>query len=112
MSELKAMLKAEEKADRFFDIFKDQRNYEKLNKLSLNDLRELNSMVVEVLKRKRDSEGSDVKTSLGIGDIVNINSRKVSKDDIFEIVKLNPKTATVKNECGQLITCPYSLIEL
>ncbi len=111
MNEASAMLRAENKADKFIETFKSLKNYDKLNELSMEELQELNKMVVGMMKKTRNTEGSDIKSMLSIGDSVLINSPK-AKDKTFEVVKLNPKKAVVKNSKGAEFTCPYSLITL
>jgi hypothetical protein len=110
MSELSAMLRAENKSEKFLETFKSNKNFDNLNDLSLDELRELNAMVIETINKKRNSKSTDIKKGLSIGDLVTVNSKK-SKGDIFEIIKLNPKKAVIKNDAGFTFNCDYSLIE-
>jgi len=109
MNELKAMVRSEMKADEFIEIFKTKKNYDSLNKLSLEELRTLNSMIVSIIKNRRDGVGSNVKRALSVGDVVTVKSKK-TEGDIFEIVKLNPKKAVIKNVDGFKFDCPYALL--
>jgi hypothetical protein len=111
MNDIKAEVKAILAAEKFCEIFDNPKDFDRLNAMSLEDLAELYKMVVEVMKRKRDKKGTDIKFQLSIGDLVYINSAK-AKGEIYEVVKLNPKKAVVKNSDGVSYDCPYSLIKL
>lgn len=109
MNEFKAMAMAELKAEKFAEIFKDRKSYDALNKLSLEELREMNVMVVEMIKYKRDRVGLDVKKELSVGDLVSVKNQK---DSVYEVIKINRKNAVIKNENGKLYNCPFSLLEV
>ena len=63
-ADIRAEVMAERKADRFFSIFEERENYEALAKLSIEDLRKLNAMVIEVLKQKKDKQDQDKQDNL------------------------------------------------
>lgn len=107
MSELSAMLRAENAADKFLETFKSKKNYENLNNLNLEELKELNKMVIGMMEEK----GKDLKNKILIGDLVTVNSKK-SNNDVFEVVKLNPKKAVIKDDKGTRYNCPYELLKL
>jgi transcription antitermination factor NusG len=52
--------------------------YSELNKLTLEELRSLNSKVVEVIKMKRSEVALDIKDELRIGMNVSVNHPKLS----------------------------------
>ncbi|WP_396632127.1 hypothetical protein [Maribacter sp. R86514] len=107
MSELSAMLRAENAADKFLETFKNKKNYENLNNLNLEELKELNKMVLGMMEEK----GKNLKNQISIGDLVTVNSKK-SNNDVFEVVKLNPKKAVIKDDKGTRYNCPYELLNL
>ena len=111
MNDIKAEVKGILAAEKFCEIFDNPKDYDRLNAMSVEDLRELNMMVIEVMKRKRENAGKEIKFLLSIGDLVYINSAK-AKGEIYEVEKLNPKKAVVKNSDGVKFDCPYSLIKL
>jgi hypothetical protein len=108
-ADIKAEIMAERKADRFFQIFEERENYEALNKLSIEDLRKLNAMVIEVLKGKKDNIVNIKKRELKVGDIVQSLGTKTN-GMIFEIIKLNPKYVLAKNEKGAMWNLTYTSI--
>ena len=109
-SELRAEIQAELKADRFFSIFEETGNFEKLNALSIEDLKKLNAMVCEVISKKRESVNFDIKKTLKVGDIFETTGSK-TKGMIFEVVKLNPKFCLGKNQNGILWNITYQSIK-
>ena len=108
-ADIRAEVMAERKADRFFSIFEERNNYEALNKLSIEDLRKLNAMVIEVLKEKQSKVVNTKKRELKVGDIVKTTGKK-TEGMIFEILKLNPKYVLAKNEKGEKWNLVYSSI--
>ena len=111
VSEIRAEIQAELKADRFFSIFEETGNFEKLNALSIEDLKKLNAMVIEVISKKRENLSFDVKRTLKIGDIFETSSDGKTKGMIFEVVKLNPKFCLAKNQYGKLWNINYPAIK-
>ena len=110
-SELRAEIQAELKADRFFSIFEETGNFEKLNALSIEDLKKLNAMVIEVISKKRENVNFDIKRTLKAGDIFETSSEGKTKGMIFEVVKLNPKFCLAKNQNGQMWNITYQSIK-
>lgn len=111
MNDIKAEVKGILAAEKFCEIFDNPKDFDRLNAMSIKDLKDLNKMVIEVMKLKRERAGKDVKFQLSVGDLVYVNSAK-AKNEIYEVVKLNPKKAVVKSSDGTEYYCPYSLIEL
>lgn len=108
-ADIKAEVMAERKADRFFQVFEEVENFEALNKLSIEDLRKLNLMVVEVIKQKKEKIANTKKRELKPGDIVQSSGEKTG-DMLFEVIKLNPKYVLAKNEKGAMWNLTYSSI--
>lgn len=109
MNEFKAMAQAELKAEKFVEIFKSRKTYAALDELSIDELKEMNAMIIEMIKNKRDRIGLDVKKDLSEGVLVSV---KGEKDSIYEVVKLNRKNAVIKNDKGKLYNCPFALLQI
>jgi len=105
------ILRAEREYERQVKIYGSTDKYDEMQKMSLSELTKLNKMVSDMIQEKREKESKDVKFSLKVGDIVSVNDKK-SKEDIFEVVKLNRKNAVIKDELGVKYNCPYSLISI
>jgi len=79
-------------------------NYSELKNLSLEELRELNSKVVEVIKIKRSEVAWDVKNELYIGANVSVNHPKLSGKQC-RVKKINRTKAVIEvlnnNELGR-----------
>jgi len=87
-------------------------NYSELKNLSLEELRELNSKVVEVIKIKRSELAWDVKNELYIGANVNVNHPKLSGKQC-RVKKINRTKAVIEvlNGFGSY-NVPLSMISL
>jgi hypothetical protein len=79
-------------------------NYSELKNLSLEELRELNSKVVEVIKIKKSEIAWDVKNELYIGANVSVNHPKLSGKQC-RVKKINRTKAVIEvlnnNELGR-----------
>ena len=69
-------------------------NYTELKNLSLEELRELNSKVVEVIKIKRSEVAYDMKNELYIGANVSVNHPKLSGKQC-RVKKINRTKAVI-----------------
>lgn len=69
--------------------------YSDLKKLSIDELRELNSKVVEVIKIKRSEIAFDVKNELYVGANVSVNHPKLSGKQL-RVKKINRTKAVVE----------------
>lgn len=69
--------------------------YSELSKLSIEELRALNSKVVEVIKMKRNEVALDVKDSLYIGANVSVNHPKLSGKQC-RVTKINRTKAVIE----------------
>ena len=70
-------------------------NYSELKNLSLEELRELNSKVVEVIKIKKSELAWDVKNELYIGANVSVNHPKLSGKQC-RVTKINRTNAVIE----------------
>jgi len=87
-------------------------NYSELKNLSIEQLRELNSKVVEVIKIKRSEIAWDIKNELYIGANVSVNHPKLAGKQLV-VEKINRTKAVLKvlNGLGGY-TVPLSMIQL
>ena len=86
--------------------------YQELNQLTIEELRMLNSKVVEVIKSKKSVAAYDVKESLYIGANVNVNHPKLRGKQL-RVEKINRTKAVLKVLNGRgTFTVPMSLIEV
>ena len=86
--------------------------YAELNQMSIEQLRELNSKVVEVIKMKRHEIALDVKEDLYVGANVKVNHPKLMGKQL-RVEKINRTKASLKvlNGFGSY-NVPLSMIEL
>ena len=86
--------------------------YSELNQMSIEELKALNSKVVEVIKMKRNEVALDVKETLYIGANVLVNHPKLEGKQLV-VEKINRTKAAVKvlNGFGSY-NVPLSMIEL
>ena len=87
-------------------------NYSELKTLSLEELRELNSKVVEVIKIKKSELAWDIKNELYIGANVNVNHPKLSGKQC-RVTKINRTKAVIEvlNGIGSY-NVPLSMLTL
>ncbi len=85
--------------------------YETLVAMSIVELRDLNTMVVEVIKLKKDLMGREKVRSLSVGDEFKINHQK-HIGDIFITEKINKKRIVGKNKkTGLSYNIPFEMVE-
>ena len=86
--------------------------YSELSKLSIEELRELNSKVVEVIKLKRKEVALEKKDELRIGMNVSVNHPKLAGKQLV-VEKINRTKAVLKllNGFGGY-TVPLSMIKI
>lgn len=70
-------------------------NYSELSKLSVEELRNLNQMVVEMIKSKRNVESLEKKLGLQIGMKVTVNHPKLMGREL-EVTKINRTKANLR----------------
>lgn len=107
MNDIKAEVRGILAAEKFCEIFDNPKDFDKLNAMTIEDLRELNKMVVEVIKRKREKVGNGIKREIKVGDIIQVKGDKF-KGELWEVLKLNPKKAVCKRENGETWNIGYA----
>jgi hypothetical protein len=85
-------------------------NYLELSKLSVEELRNINKLVVDLIKQKRTIESLEKKVGLQVGMKVKVNHPKLRGVELF-INKINRTKATVSVKSGASYIVPISLIE-
>jgi len=87
-------------------------NYSELKNLSLEELRELNSKVVEVIKIKKSELAGDIKNELYVGANVSVNHPKLSGKQC-RVSKINRTKAVIEvlNGIGSY-NVPLSMLTL
>ena len=70
-------------------------NYSELSKLSVEELRNLNQMVIEMIKSKRNVESLEKKLGLQIGMKVTVNHPKLMGREL-EVTKINRTKANLR----------------
>ena len=85
-------------------------NISELSKLSVSELRNINQIVVELIKQKRNIESLQKKVGLSVGMQVTVNHPKLRGKDLW-VNKINRTKATVSVKNGGVYVVPISLIE-
>ena len=85
-------------------------NYSQLSKLSVEELRNINRLVVDLIKQKRTIESLEKKIGLQVGMKVKVNHPTLRGVELF-INKINRTKATVSVKSGASYIVPISLIE-
>jgi hypothetical protein len=86
-------------------------NYSELSKLSVEELRNINQMVVELIKSKRTIESLEKKMGLQIGMVVKVNHPKLQGREL-EVTKINRTKANLRVVGGfASYNVPVSLIQ-
>jgi hypothetical protein len=88
-------------------------NYSQLNQMSLEELRNLNSLVVEVMNSKRAMVSYEKKQELRVGMNVKVNHPKLMGKQL-RVEKVNRTKASLKVLSGGFgsYTVPLSMIEI
>jgi hypothetical protein len=88
-------------------------NYSQLNQMSLEELRNLNSLVVEVMNSKRAMMAFEKKQELRIGMNVKVNHPKLMGKQL-RVEKVNRTKASLKVLSGGFgsYTVPLTLVEI
>ena len=92
-------------------------NYSELNKMSIEQLRELNSKVVEVIKLKKYEVALETKSELRIGSNVSVNHPKLAGKQC-RVAKINRTKAVIEVLNGpsygrvSSYTVPLSMIQI
>ena len=86
-------------------------NYSELSKLSVEELRNINTLVVDLIKQKRTIQSLEKKVGLKVGMTVKVNHPKLFGRE-FEVTKINRTKANIKVIGGfSSYNVPVSLIE-
>jgi hypothetical protein len=85
-------------------------NYSELAKLSVAELREINEIVVGLIKAKRTVESLTNKVGLKVGMTVRVNHPKLAGKEL-SVNKINRTKATLSVKSGACYIVPISLIE-
>ena len=86
-------------------------NYSELSKLSVEELRNVNQMVIELIKQKRTIESLEKKMGLQVGMTVKVNHPKLKGRDL-EVIKINRTKANLRVVGGfGSYNVPVSMIE-
>ena len=82
-----------------------------INKLSMNDLRRLNKMVVEAMKVSKKNDAKAKRKTLSVGQKVVVEHKKTS-GKVFIISDIKVTKATIKEQGGfASYSVPLSMIE-
>ena len=87
-------------------------NYSELNQMTIEELRNLNSMVVTTINNKKSMAGYEAKQQLYVGANVKVNHRKMFGKQC-RVEKINRTKCVIKvlNEGGSY-NVPLSMVEL
>ncbi len=86
--------------------------YSELSKLSIEDLRNLNSMVIETIKSKKSLLALETKDSLYVGAIVSVDHKKMAGHEL-KITKINRTKAVCEMINGRgSYNVPLSMINI
>jgi len=86
-------------------------NYSELSKLSVEELRNINQMVIELIKSKRTIESLEKKVGLRVGMLVKVNHPKLMGREL-EVTKINRTKANLRVVGGfASYNVPVSLIQ-
>lgn len=87
-------------------------NISELSKLSVSELRNINQIVVELIKQKRNIESLQKKVGLSVGMKVTVNHPKLQGREL-EVTKINRTKANLRVIGGfASYNVPVSMIEM
>lgn len=85
-------------------------NYSELSKLSVEELRNINQLVIDLIKQKRTIQSLENKVGLRVGMTVKVNHPKLRGKEL-SVNKINRTKATLSVKSGGVFIVPISLIE-
>ena len=85
-------------------------NYSELSNLSVEELRNINQIVIGLIKAKRTVESLTNKVGLKVGMSVRVNHPKLAGKELF-VNKISRTKATLSVKSGACYNVPISLIE-
>jgi hypothetical protein len=87
-------------------------NYSKLNEMNIDELRNLNSMIIDVIKSKKAMAGYETKQSLYVGANVSVNHPKLAgKQCKVEKINRTKCVISILNGYGSY-NVPLSMVKL
>ena len=90
---------------------KENMNYSQLSKLSVEELRSINEMVISLIKQKRTIQSLEKKVGLQVGMKVRVNHPKLQGREL-EVTKINRTKANLRVVGGfASYNVPVSLIQ-
>lgn len=75
-------------------------NYNQLNEMSIEELKNLNRLLIEVIKSKQSMMAYEMKHSLKVGANVRIKHPKINPNEQFIVRKIKQKNASVVSVNG------------
>jgi hypothetical protein len=85
--------------------------YSELSNLSVVELRNINQIVVDLIKQKRTIEALQKKVGLQVGMSVKVNHPKLVGKELF-VNKISRTKATLSVKSGACYNVPISMIEM
>lgn len=85
--------------------------YSELSNLSVAELRNINQIVVDLIKQKRTIEALQKKVGLQVGMSVRVNHPKLVGKELF-VNKISRTKATLSVKSGACYNVPISMIEM
>jgi sRNA-binding protein len=79
--------------------------------MSTEELRAMNQIIVGIIKDRQRDKIEDIKDQIRIGSKVKVNHGK-TYNKVFTITEIRRKRATVRDNYGDSLNVPLSLVEL
>lgn len=79
--------------------------------MDTEDLRAINTMVVKILRSRQNEKIENIKDQINVGSKVTVNHVK-TRGVVFTITEIRRKRATVRNQYGNSLNVPISLVIL
>lgn len=85
--------------------------YDDYDAMSTEDLREMNKLIVRILKGRQKEKIEAIKDQIQVGSRVKVNHPRTSYQ-VFTIKEIRLKRATVEDDYGYSLNVPIALVEL
>jgi hypothetical protein len=79
--------------------------------MSTDDLRDINKMVVSILRSRQNEKIEDIKDQIRVGSKVTVDHPK-TYGSILTITEIRRKRASVRDQYGYSLNVPISLVKL
>jgi hypothetical protein len=79
--------------------------------MSTDDLRDINKMVVSILRSRQNEKIEDIKDQIRVGSKVTVDHPK-TYGSILTITEIRRKRASVRDQYGYALNVPISLVKL